>query len=255
LKEEGTDEAISRMENIDELVNVMMELEREGEAVSLEAFLEKVSLVSDVDLYEDKGNRVSLMTLHCAKGLEFPLVFIVGMEEGILPHHRRGEEIADLEEERRLFYVGMTRSKERLFLSRAEKRYTFGVGRANLPSRFLDEIPMELMQLEEREESPEDRDYPATGLFTDWDAYFDKPHESIDERAEENPSPLREEIVLSPEGFFPLKMGMKVRHPKFGDGRVKSVEGMDEDQKATIIFQSVGSKRLKVRNANLEILE
>jgi DNA helicase-2/ATP-dependent DNA helicase PcrA len=255
LKEEGTDEAISRMENIDELVNVMMELEREGETVSLETFLDKVSLVSDVDLYEDKGNRVSLMTLHCAKGLEFPLVFIVGMEEGILPHHRRGEEIADLEEERRLFYVGMTRAKERLFLSRAEKRYTFGVGRANLSSRFLDEIPMELIELVEREESPDDRAYPAAGLFTDWDTYFDRSSGLTDRNTEENLSPSRNEIVLSPEGFFPLKMGMRVRHPKFGEGRVKSVEGMDEDQKATILFQSVGSKRLKVRNANLEILE
>jgi len=255
LKDEGTDEAISRMENIDELVNVMMELEREGETVSLETFLDKVSLVSDVDLYEDKGNRVSLMTLHCAKGLEFPLVFIVGMEEGILPHHRRGEEIADLEEERRLFYVGMTRAKERLFLSRAEKRYTFGVGRANLSSRFLDEIPMELIELVEREESPDDRAYPAAGLFTDWDTYFDRSSGLTDQNTEENLSPSRNEIVLSPEGFFPLKMGMRVRHPKFGEGRVKSVEGMDEDQKATILFQSVGSKRLKVRNANLEILE
>jgi DNA helicase II / ATP-dependent DNA helicase PcrA len=255
LREEGTDEAISRMENIDELVNVMLELEREGEAVTLEAFLDKVSLVSDVDLYEDKGNRVSLMTLHCAKGLEFPLVFIVGMEEGILPHHRREEESADLEEERRLFYVGMTRAKERLFLSRAEKRYTFGVGRANLPSRFLDEIPTELIQLEEREESPDDREYPGTVLLTDWDTYFDRSGGLTDESREGNLLPSGNEIVLSPEGFFPLKMGMRVRHPKFGQGRVKSVEGMDENQKATIVFQSVGSKRLKVRSANLEILE
>jgi len=246
LKDEGTDEAISRMENIDELINVMMELERGGETVSLETFLDKVSLVSDVDLYEDKGNRVSLMTLHCAKGLEFPLVFIVGMEDGLLPHHRRGDEIEDLEEERRLFYVGMTRAKERLFLSRAEKRYTFGVGRANLPSRFLDEIPMELIQLEAKEEREE-------SLFSQ--DLFHQPDWGADEIGQENTSLSGEEVVLSPEGFFPLKMGMRVRHPKFGEGRVKSVEGMDEDQKATIIFQSVGSKRLKVRNANLEILE
>ena len=249
LKEEGTDEAISRVENIDELVNVMMELERGEEEVSLESFLDKVSLVSDVDLYEDKGNRVSLMTVHCAKGLEFPLVFIIGMEDGLLPHHRRGDEMADLEEERRLFYVGMTRAKERLFLSRAERRYTFGVGRANLPSRFLDEIPLELIQLEEREkreEEPYHRERPITCMPTDWDDYFQK---------SETLPPLSEGIVLSPEGFFPLRMGMRVRHPKFGEGRVKSVEGMDEDQKTTIVFQTVGSKRLKVRYANLEILE
>ena len=96
------------------------------------------------------------MTLHCAKGLEFPFVFIIGMEDGLLPHHRRGEEIEDLEEERRLFYVGMTRARERLFLSRAKRRYTFGVGRANLPSRFLDEIPSELIQFEGKEENWKD---------------------------------------------------------------------------------------------------
>jgi DNA helicase-2/ATP-dependent DNA helicase PcrA len=251
LKEEGTDEAFSRMENIDELINVMMEFEQGGEEVSLETFLDKVSLVTDVDLYEDKGNRVSLMTLHCAKGLEFPLVFIVGMEDGLLPHHRRGDEMEDLEEERRLFYVGMTRAKERLFLSRAEKRSTFGVGRANLPSRFLDEIPMELIRLEEREEKLE-------GLFSQeprWGDHFSQSQSIGDEREEEISSTSGEEIVLSPEGFFPLRTGMRVRHPKFGEGRVKSVEGTDEDQKVTIIFQSVGSKRLKVRTANLEILE
>jgi len=231
LKEEGTDLAFSKIENIDELVNVMMELEGGDERVSLESFLDKVSLVTDVDLYEDKENRVSLMTLHCAKGLEFPVVFIVGMEEGLLPHYRRGEEIEDLEEERRLCYVGITRAKERLFLLRAEKRSTFGVGRANLPSRFLDELPMDLIKWEERErkmESLEDgMEYQTSG----------------------------EGMVLSPEGFFPLRIGMKVRHTKFGEGKVKSVEGMNEDQKATIVFQNAGSKRLKVRYANLEILE
>jgi DNA helicase-2/ATP-dependent DNA helicase PcrA len=258
LKEQGTDEAFSRVENIDELISVMMEFEQGGEEVSLETFLDKVSLVTDVDLYEDKGNRVSLMTLHCAKGLEFPLVFIVGLEEGLLPHYRRGEEIEDLEEERRLFYVGMTRAKERLFLSRAERRYTFGVGRANLSSRFLDEIPMDLIQLEEREgesESPYSRECPYTCLPTDWEDYFEKSERRTDQGIDGDFPPHGEEVVLSPEGFFPLRMGMRVRHPKFGEGRVKSVEGMDEEQKATIIFQSVGSKRLKVRNANLEILE
>jgi DNA helicase-2/ATP-dependent DNA helicase PcrA len=149
----------------------------------------------------------------------------------------------------------MTRAKERLFLSRAEKRSTFGVGRANLPSRFLDEIPTELIQLEEREESPDDRERPDTGVFTDWDMYFDKSDRLTSDNTEEPFSPSRGEIVLSPEGFFPLKMGMRVRHPKFGEGRVKSIEGMDEEQKATIIFQTVGSKRLKVKSANLEILE
>jgi DNA helicase-2/ATP-dependent DNA helicase PcrA len=238
LKEEGTEEAFSKIENIDELINVMTAFEQGGEEVSLETFLDKVSLVTDVDLYENKGNRISLMTLHCAKGLEFPMVFIVGIEEGLLPHYRRGEEIEDMEEERRLFYVGITRAKERLFLSRAEKRSTFGLGRANLPSRFLDELPVELIQLEERQGNlgslfPQE---PQT-------IYLD------------NHSQQPNEMVWSPEGFFPLRIGMRVRHPKFGEGRVRSVEGMDEDQKATITFEAMGTKRLKVRYAQLEILE
>jgi len=258
LREEATEEAFSRIENIDELINVMMELEQGGEVektrpreVSLEAFLDKVSLVTDVDLYEDKGNRVSLMTLHCAKGLEFPLVFIVGIEEGLLPHYRRGDEIEDLEEERRLCYVGITRAKERLFLSRAEKRSTFGVGHANLPSRFLEELPMELIQLEERQGMMED-------LFSQesrWPDQFEEAGRMVDDSTQENLLREARGTVLSPEAFFPLKIGMRVRHPKFGEGRVISIEGMDEGQKATILFQTVGSKRLKVCYAYLEILE
>ena len=251
LKEEGTDEAFSKMENVDELINVMMGLEQGEEKVSLESFLDKVSLVTDVDLYEDKGNRVSLMTLHCAKGLEFPVVFIVGIEEGLLPHYRRGEEIEDMEEERRLFYVGMTRAKQRLSLSRAEERSTFGVGRANLPSRFLDELPVGLMQFEEKR-------VRMDSLFSEGTPWREDDHPTemmADEVSQEISFPEGSGIVLSPEGFFPLKIGMRVRHSKFGEGRVKSVEGMDENQKAMILFQSVGAKRLKVRYANLEIIE
>jgi DNA helicase-2/ATP-dependent DNA helicase PcrA len=251
LKEEGTDAAFSKMENIDELINVLMGLEQGEEKVSLESFLDKVSLVTDVDLYEDKGNRVSLMTLHCAKGLEFPVVFIVGIEEGLLPHYRRGEEIEDMEEERRLFYVGMTRAKERLFLSRAEERSTFGAGRANLPSRFLDEFPVELLQFEEKKGRME-------SLFSQDVPWREEDHRT--ERMAEDVSqaisfPEGSGVVLSPEGFYPLKIGMRVRHSKFGEGRVKSVEGMDENQKATIVFGTVGSKRLKVCSARLDILE
>jgi DNA helicase-2/ATP-dependent DNA helicase PcrA len=258
LKEEGTDEALSRVENIDELVNGMMEFEHGEEEVSLETFLDKVSLVSDVDLYEDKGNRVSLMTLHCAKGLEFPVVFIVGMEEGLLPHYRRGEEIEDLEEERRLCYVGITRAKEKLYLSRAERRSTFGVGRANLPSRFLEELPPEMIDIEQPR--PEEDKSWSEEPFADWVHHeMNEPSHASDvfrnPREQEVSSALSEERVLSPEGFYPLKIGMKVKHSTFGVGRVRSVEGTDEDQKATIIFQTVGVKRLKVCYAQLEILE
>ncbi|OGP64735.1 MAG: hypothetical protein A2169_01845 [Deltaproteobacteria bacterium RBG_13_47_9] len=250
LKEEGTDEAFSKMENIDELINVMMELEGGGEETSLETFLDKVSLMTDVDLYEDKRNRVSLMTLHCAKGLEFPFVAIVGIEEGLLPHYRRGEEIEDMEEERRLFYVGITRAKEGLSLSRAERRYTFGVGRANLSSRFLRELPDELIRIEKRESQVENL-FPREPRWGDDDQEVVKETEHLNR---ENLFPIGGETVLSPEGYYPLKIGMKVRHPKFGEGRVRSIEGVDQEQKATILFQTVGSKRLKIRYANLEIV-
>ncbi len=238
LKEEGTEEALSRLENIEELLTVMEEFEEGEEGGTLEQFLEKVSLMTDIDLYENKENRVSLMTLHCAKGLEFPVVFMVGMEEGLLPHYRRGEEIEDLEEERRLCYVGITRAKRKLYLSRAERRSTFGVGRANLPSRFLDELPLELIEFEEPKEEEKEREWVG-----------------IERMKEEEEILEGEGISWHPDGFYPLKMGMKVRHPKFGEGRVRSVEGMDEEQKATILFQSVGPKRLKVKYANLEIIE
>lgn len=239
LKEEGTEEALSRLENIDEFLSVVMEFEQGEEEGSLQSFLDKVSLMTEVDLYENKENRVSLMTLHCAKGLEFPIVFMVGMEEGLLPHYRRGEEIEDLEEERRLCYVGITRAKRKLFLSRAERRSTFGVGRANLPSRFLDELPLELIEFEEPPEE-EEKEREWVGI----------------ERMIEGKEVLEGDgISWHPDGFYPLKMGMKVRHPKFGEGRVRSVEGIDEEQKATILFSSVGPKRLKVKYANLEIIE
>jgi DNA helicase-2/ATP-dependent DNA helicase PcrA len=258
LKAEGTEEALSRVENIDELVNVLTELEQGEDVddtrlreVSLETFLEKVSLVTDVDLYADKENRVSLMTLHCAKGLEFPVVFIVGMEEGLLPHYRRGEEAEDLEEERRLCYVGITRAKKKLYLSRAEERSTFGVGRANLASRFLDELPYELIHIEERERRRDSLFSQETSWLDDFNQSGDEMNFPVHERRFSE----KQDVVISPDGFYPLRTGMRVRHPQFGDGRVKSIEGMDENQKVTIVFRTEGPKRLKVRYANLEILE
>ena len=166
--------------------------------------------------------------------------------------------------------MGMTRARERLFLSRAERRHTFGVGHANLPSRFLDEIPSDLIRFEGKEENWKDlfsyepseswaprfsygertRGKKAPGE----EVHFVEPEWHEDHYSQESPVPSHDEIVISPEGFFHLKIGMKVRHPKFGDGRVRSVEGRDEEQKATILFQSVGAKRLKVSVAHLEIL-
>jgi DNA helicase-2/ATP-dependent DNA helicase PcrA len=151
--------------------------------------------------------------------------------------------------------LSLTRAKEKLFLSRAERRSTFGVGRANLPSRFLDELPMDLIQLEQRLIKPESlffQDSSMASLPSIEDRYLG---EGMGIFTPEGHHSGDGEVVLSPEGFFPLKIGMRVRHPKFGEGRVRSVEGIDENQKATIVFETVGSRRLKVCYANLEILE
>jgi DNA helicase-2/ATP-dependent DNA helicase PcrA len=145
----------------------------------------------------------------------------------------------------------MTRAKKRLFLSRAEERSTFGTGRANLPSRFLDELPVELLEFEEKRGRMD-------SLFSQATPWREEDHRTemmADDVSQEISFPEGSGIVLSPEGFFPLKIGMRVRHSKFGEGRVKSVEGMDENQKATIVFGTVGSKRLKVCSAHLDILE
>jgi DNA helicase-2/ATP-dependent DNA helicase PcrA len=164
----------------------------------------------------------------------------------------------------------MTRARERLFLSRAERRHTFGVGRVNLPSRFLDEIPLDLIQFEGKEENWKDLfSYEPAETWTPRYSYggrakAKKVPEEVhlaktdwheDHYSQEYPVPSHEEIVISPEGVFRLQPGMRVRHPKFGEGRVRSVEGTGEDQKATILFPSAGSKRLKVSFAHLELLE
>ncbi len=144
LRAEDTLEASSRLENLGELVSVASELERRRDVRDLEGFLAELALMTDVDRHDPAAEAVSLMTLHSAKGLEFPVVFLVGMEEGLLPHQRSREDDAQLEEERRLCYVGMTRAKDRLYLTWARRRMVFGSTTFTTPSRFLDEIPAEL---------------------------------------------------------------------------------------------------------------
>ena len=145
----------------------------------------------------------------------------------------------DLEEERRLFYVGMTRAKEKLFLSRAERRSTFGVGKSNPASRFLEELPDELIQQEIRKEVSR----YTVSRDPEWSDHFWQDESPVDFHDQEPPPPAENEIVLLPEGFMPLRSGMRVRHAKWGEGRVRAVEGMDENQKATIFFQTAGNKR------------
>lgn len=218
LEEEGTEEAASRLENVRELVTVAQEYEASTGDGSLHSFLEHLSLVTDADTYDPQADRVALMTLHAAKGLEFRAVFLCGLEEGIFPHVRCLDDPRQLEEERRLAYVGMTRAKERLYLTYARMRSLFGRTTANVPSRFVEELPEEVLERVEAE--PEA-----------WEGL---------------PSRAPGAVVVH------LSVGDVVRHRHFGTGRVLEVEGEGQTAVATVHFQGVGVKRLALGYAPLE---
>ncbi len=237
LRAEGTEQAASRIENVEELITVITEYEESSaiEDKTLEGFLDRVALVSDVDNYRDQWNRVSLMTLHCAKGLEFPIVFLTGMEEGLFPHHRRGENPEEMEEERRLCYVGMTRAKKKLYLTHAKARSLFGFQRVCVPSRFLDEIPEELLV---KEVSPElDRHHFADELPQ---SFYETTYETSLDEIDEIPT---------------IRVGQRVRHPKFGEGTIQYCEGKKNKQRIIVYFPSVGTKTLSLQFARLEIIQ
>ena len=228
-----------RVENLEELVAVIEEYEEraisEGETPTLGAFLEEVSLVADADEIpegDDHGGVVTLMTLHTAKGLEFPTVFLTGMEEGVFPHSRTLGEKNELEEERRLAYVGLTRARERLYLSRAEYRSAWGAPNYNPPSRFLEEIPENLIEWNKS----------ASG--------FTSP--PITRKKHSSPPPPR--ATGKQSSGLQLSIGDRVSHDTFGLGTVIAVSGEGEKAEATINFGSYGEKRLLLRYAPVDKL-
>ena len=228
-----------RVENLEELVAVIEEYEEravsEGERATLAGFLEEVSLVADADEIpegDDHGGVVTLMTLHTAKGLEFPTVFLTGMEEGVFPHSRTLGEKNELEEERRLAYVGLTRARERLYLSRAEYRSAWGAPNYNPPSRFLEEIPEQLI----------DWNKSASGFTTP----------PITRKKFASP-PLPRATGKQSSGLQ-LSIGDRVSHDTFGLGTVIAVSGEGEKAEATINFGTYGEKRLLLRYAPVDKL-
>jgi len=231
-----------RVENLKELLAVAMEYEErpfeeltEDEEISLSGFLEKVSLVADSDQIpegEDHGGVVTLMTLHTAKGLEFPTVFLTGMEDGIFPHSRTLGEKDEIEEERRLAYVGLTRAQERLFISRAEYRSSWGAPNYNPPSRFLDEIPADVIEWR-------NHNVISPSLIR-------KP------RVATAPPP-RATGRKAPSGIT-LAIGDRVSHDTFGLGTVVGTAGEGDKSEATINFGQYGDKRLLLRYAPVEKL-
>ncbi|MBI3046814.1 MAG: DUF3553 domain-containing protein [Acidobacteria bacterium] len=252
LREERSEEAESRIENLMELVSAAREYETRPPEPSLAGFVDQLSLLSDAD--EEAGSRharVLMMTLHSAKGLEFPIVVMTGLEEGLFPHSRSTDEEAELEEERRLCYVGITRAERRLVLISAARRRVFGEYQSTEPSRFIDEIPRELM-----EEVP-------SGLVSPYQSSFAQfrggPYGRRAGKGPPRGARVREEPALYacedgdqsvPEGLRP---GVRVRHPKFGEGTVLSIEPLDDDAKLVVRFTSVGQKTLRAKFAKLEV--
>jgi DNA helicase-2/ATP-dependent DNA helicase PcrA len=249
LREENTEEANERAENLMELVSAARDYEMRDPEASLGGFVDRLSLLSEAD--EESGSknaRVWLMSMHAAKGLEFPAVFIAGMEEGLFPHARSSEEQAELEEERRLFYVGMTRAERRLFLTGAARRRVFGEYHATEPSRFIDEVPAELVE----------RITPA--LTSSRQTSFAHAHYEFRTNPygrggrparfrEDAPKYAYEDEDQSSTG---VQVGMRVKHAQFGVGVVLAVEEHTDDYKITVRFNSVGQKKLLARFAKLE---
>ncbi len=266
LHEERSEEAEERIANLTELVSSARDYEaREAEA-SLGGFVDRLSLLSEVDEVQGaKAARAWLMTLHAAKGLEFPTVIIAGMEEGAFPH-ARAQEDGDVEEERRLCYVGMTRAQRQLVLTGSARRRVFGEYQSSDPSRFLSEVPAELVEQQESlfgsgwGTSRTGSSYGARGGFasrrdadgTAWRSATPRaPHAAPPRRVREEPPAYRyEDEDQSATGG--LRAGMRVRHAQFGVGTVQSVEPAGEDTKVTVRFASVGTKKLMARFARLE---
>jgi DNA helicase-2/ATP-dependent DNA helicase PcrA len=245
LQEEGTEESESRIENIRELLTAAEESHERGE--KLREFLDHAALVSDQDAY-DETSPISLMTLHTAKGLEFPVVIITGLEDGLFPHNRSIMEAPQLEEERRLFYVGMTRAENKLYLTSARFRRYFGNmdQQVSEPSRFLGEIPEELV-----EEVGERRRKPAM-------KFEGTSYDTVDAvmkvlgSGEKKPAPaFKPEVKKKSAGTWTL--GTRVKHAKYGYGTILRTEGSGDDLKLTVSFISHGLKKMIAKYAELEI--
>jgi DNA helicase-2/ATP-dependent DNA helicase PcrA len=251
LKESRDEEDAERLENLEQLLAAMEEFCEKNPDAGLSEFLEQVSLVSDLEQGEQGKPSVTLMTLHAAKGLEFKAVFMIGMEERLFPHVRALDDLDGMEEERRLCYVGMTRARERLYLLNARRRYLFGQDQANPPSRFLKDIPAELL---DEEGNSRGNGYRFERPFGQTSAIRQEQAESHNLAAAAEFSHTNEvEIVPEPpEEYSEVFVGMKVRHAKFGLGTIRKIEGSGESQKAIVWFNSAGPKKLLLRFAGLE---
>ena len=278
LEDENTIEAENRIENLEEFLTVAMEFEKEEASNTLQDFLEGMTLSSDIDNVDETQESVTLMTLHSAKGLEYPVVFLVGMEEGIFPGYRSIGEQKDLEEERRLCYVGITRAKEHLYLTCSKKRTIFGSTSCNMPSRFLEEIPQELLDGYDEafgikklnQDMFEDSRFvwnyggaKSSSTIKSYKIDIKEPAVAASSGIKKIPFGKTAESFLSNLGkknignnvdLSQYGEGVRVHHKKFGEGTITATAPEGDDLKVDISFDKVGHKRLMAKFANLEII-
>lgn len=274
LENENTIEAESRIQNLEEFLTVAIEFEEQMAENTLAEFLESISLTSDIDNMEESEDTVTLMTLHSAKGLEFPVVFLVGMEEGIFSGYKSIGEIKELEEERRLFYVGITRAMQYLYLTCAKRRTIFGSTSYNQMSRFLKEIPKDLLDGYEEIDNEDNNSFKDSNYGWEYGTnYAGKVKTYKFDNVEKIPE-VKEKVgafqFRTAESFLnslnkkasdrqvditKYKEGQRIYHKKFGEGTINKIEQEGEDYKLDIQFDKVGHKRLMAKFAELEIIE
>jgi DNA helicase-2/ATP-dependent DNA helicase PcrA len=238
---DNTEEGRSRWENVEELRRLTYEYEERG----LTTFLENLALVSDQDTVPEEAEAPTLLTLHAAKGLEFPSVFIVGLDDGTLPHNRSLDDPEEMAEERRLFYVGLTRAKLRVFLVRAAQRSTYGSFQDSIPSRFLDDIPTDLL-LDNGGGLRGSRSVSRRSSGSSWDARSERGYAGPSTTVRSGSAPILQARY---------RAGMRVTHSTWGDGLVVDSRLQDGDERVDVFFDSVGFKRLAASLANLEIVK
>lgn len=245
LKAEDSEEAKARIENIDELLNKVSTYELEADDPTLGELLEEIALVAEVDSLDESDNKVVLMTLHSAKGLEFPYVFLAGMEDGIFPSYMTiiSEDKDDMEEERRLCYVGITRAKKKLYLSAAKHRMMHGRTQFNKVSRFIEEIPEELLEVDQRMNFKEKN--PEKSIFAvNRKKIFQKPYQQT-----------KQQFTVVNGGKLDYQEGDRVSHMKFGTGTVVEIVQGGRDYEVTVDFDRVGRKKMFASFAKLKKVE
>lgn len=272
LNENPDKENQMRFENLMEFIGVAMEFEKENAENLLADFLDSIALVSDVDSLEEGAEAVTLMTMHSAKGLEFNVVFLVGMEEGLFPSKKSIEEDEETEEERRLCYVGITRAKERLFLTNTNKRTLFGMTTYSYPSRFIDEISCDLLDTISKNNVNNNRRKQEKYLDNEYKMAEDiLSNYSYGQRKIDSKSDNKTTFGLSVDNFLKnitgnttnvvrekknvkYTVGMRVKHKKFGEGIIQKIEPEEEDFKLEIMFDRHGFKRLMANYTPLDVL-